>query len=109
MMSPEIVNLIEQARSAHHEAAANAVTSIALLLERTTTARDSDANYAELLPDALFRHGLPPAESQALIITLSEILKTPEDWVAQLERGGPTVRLPLRESHTGKRTVGLIA
>jgi hypothetical protein len=74
-MSPEIVNLIEQANSTRHEVAANAVTSMALMLERTTPARDSDANYAVLLPDALFRHSLSTEESQAIIITLSEILR----------------------------------
>lgn len=74
-MSPEIVNLIEQANSTQHEVAANAVTSMALMLERNTPARDSDANYAALLPDTLFRHSLSTEESQALIITLSEILR----------------------------------
>ena len=74
-MSPEIANLIEEARSQHFETSSNAITSIALLLERVSMSREGDASYEPLLPVGLYRRKLSPNEVDALVLAVTEILK----------------------------------
>ena len=74
-MSPVIDDLIEETRSQHFGTASNAITSIALLLERVSMSKGADASYESLLPESLYRHKLSPDEFDALVGTVIEILK----------------------------------
>ena len=75
-MSSDIASLIEETRSQHFETASDAITSIAMLLERVSMSRESDASYESLLPESLYRHKLSSNEIDALIQTVIEILNS---------------------------------
>ena len=74
-MSPAIISLIEETHSQHFETASNAITSIALLLERMSMSRESDPSYESLLPQSLYDHKLSPDEVDALVCAATGILK----------------------------------